>query len=95
MEITHLLEEFRDDQLDYTLELEAYKAERLHAEKEQETEEEPETIQLPDNESSGHSPTGPDNTSPTPPHTTKRATEQPTYNHSKVTTQQAKPTSPS
>ena len=50
--IAQLLEKFGDDQLRFTLELEAYEVEQIRTE-EHEARKEPETIQFPDIESSG------------------------------------------
>ena len=72
-EITQLLEDFGDNQIQSTLELEAYEAQWKRAE--QEPAIELETI-LIDNESSEHSADGNENVNHVPPHDAEKTDEQ-------------------
>ena len=74
--IAQLLEKFGDDQLRFTLELEAYEVEWSWAEKEQEIVQESKTILLPDNESSRHSLSRPKTANPILPQTIESVSSQ-------------------
>mgnify|MGYP007069668485 FL=1 len=75
-EIAQLVEDFGDAQIQASLELEAYEAEQKRVEKEQAAPEAPETIMLPNNDSSEHSLVGNENVAPIPPHETEKPEQQ-------------------